>query len=92
MVSLNGPARYLNYQINMAAARNVLSYNSYLRLGKPYMDKSAVVLVSYSGGETPSVGKVLVSFDEVVKLVEFEVIETERDQNLLLEIDTCVTC
>ena len=80
----------MDYQLDTAAARNVMTFHDYKRLGSPELKPSQVVLTTYDGGEMPSSGKACIRFKEIADPVEFEVIKTDNRPYPLIGLDTCL--
>ena len=88
LVKLSTENRKMDYQLDTAAARNVVTFHDYKRLGSPELKPSQVLLTTYDGGEMPSSGKACIRFKEIADPVEFDVIKTDNRPYPLIGLDT----
>ena len=90
LVTLTTNNKKMEYQLDTAAARNVMTYHDFRRLGETKLEPSHVVLTTYDGGEMPSSGKAFIKFEEMQDPIEFEIIKTDNRPYPLIGVDTCL--
>ena len=80
----------MDYQLDTAAARNVITFRDYEKVGKHGLQPSEVVIMTFNGKAMPSCGKTLVRFKELPKPIKFEVVKSYNHLYPLIGVDTCL--
>ena len=57
----------MDYWLDTAAARNVMTFRDYEKVGQPTLQPSEEMMTTYNGTTMPSCGKALVQFKEFPK-------------------------
>ena len=78
------------YQLVTAAARNVITFRDYERVGKSRLQPSEVVIVTYNGTAMPSCNKALVQFKEFSMPKGFGDVKTDNHPYSLIGVEACL--